>query len=285
MAVYSLLKGRLGNILFQIATGLSLAKERNEPFYAVYHYSGKNYVSQYQNTLLSKIHFVENLPKDYHLYEEKSFSYQKIEIPKGVNDVVLDGFFQSELYFDEKVVRDMISLDGEWTQDILNKYKDILELQPISINVRRGDYLQHPKQHPVCSLRYFKNAIKRFSQDTVFLVSSDDIPWCRKHFKGSRFFFAENNSVLDDLLVQSKCEGNIIANGTFSWWGAWLNDNPQKRVLFPDPWFGSSYRNLDTSTLIPSSWEVVKRKIPLTIFFSKSYIRIILRNVFKKLGR
>lgn len=78
--------------------------------------------------------------------------------------------------------------------------------------------------------------------------------WCREHFLGPEFTFAERNTALVDLSLMSACEHNIIANSSFSWFGGWLNQNPDKVVIAPRTWFGPGNDHLKTDTLIPESW-------------------------------
>tara|TARA_R110000824_G_C14876690_1_gene642899 strand:- start:248 stop:559 length:312 start_codon:yes stop_codon:yes gene_type:complete len=85
---------------------------------------------------------------------------------------------------------------------------------------------------------YYKKAIDIISADKYIIVS-DDIDWCFEHFKGSQFDFSNHTSAYQDLILMSTCADNIIANSSFSWWGAWLNRNINKRVVAPAKWFGS----------------------------------------------
>jgi hypothetical protein len=95
------------------------------------------------------------------------------------------------------------------------------------------------------------------------LITSDNISWCKKKFRGENFFFSEGESAIVDMYLQSCCTNNIISNSSFSWWGAWMNKNPQKIVITPDPWFGIAFRNKDTKDLIPEGWIKLKNKTPL----------------------
>lgn len=102
---------------------------------------------------------------------------------------------------------------------------------------------------------YFKNAISYFGKDKLYLIISDDIEWCKKNFKGNNFFFSEGESSIVDLYLQTMCNHNIISNSSFSWWGAWLNNNPEKIVIAPKNWFGKQMKDWNLQDLIPSEWE------------------------------
>lgn len=123
-----------------------------------------------------------------------------------------------------------------------------------SIHVRRSDYLAHTG-FINCSMVYYEAAIqyiKRLQSDVQFFVFSDDIAWCKQNFTGAGFTFVEGNSNCEDLVLMSKCHHQIIANSTFSWWGAWLNNNPGKKVVAPAKWHTKKDNRLNY--LLPSDW-------------------------------
>lgn len=89
-----------------------------------------------------------------------------------------------------------------------------------------------------------------------------------KHFKGNNIYFLDNNDPLIDLYAQTLCTDNIISNSTFSWWGAYLNPNPNKKVIYPKPWFGKYAQNnkSDVQDLIPPSWIPIKNKLSFSMW-------------------
>ncbi len=107
--------------------------------------------------------------------------------------------------------------------------------------------------------------MRYIGQETRFLIISDDINWCKKNFKGSNYFFTDNNTALEDLYLQSLCTNNIISNSTFSWWGAWLNENPVKIVIVPKPWYGKEFLHIRTDDLIPEAWIQLDNSMSLPI--------------------
>lgn len=262
--IYIYLRDRLGNNLFQIAAGASHAKKLGVPFKALTCFPDrlsapdncllKEYLEPFRKSILRKIDFSDNYPKNVNMYNEIKFSYDPLPLQK---EIILNGYFQSEKYFDEETVRDLFQIDPDTESYIQQRYGSILQLKPVAIHVRRGDYLRLEYKHPVCRMSYFKKAMACFDMGTSFLVISDDIAWCKKHFKGDRFYFGEKEKALTDLYLQSMCAHNIISNSTFSWWGAWLNPNPDKKVIYPSPWFGIRVRTskkFDTTDLCPDSW-------------------------------
>jgi len=129
--------------------------------------------------------------------------------------------------------------------------------ETVSLHIRRGDYLRTQDHHPVCSLDYYMDALSKFrDKEYKFIVFSDDVDWCRNNFNED-FIFTEGNTDYEDMWLMSLCDHNIIANSSFSWWGAWLNDNPNKRVIAPKKWFGPSYSNWKLDDLFCNDWEVL----------------------------
>jgi hypothetical protein len=167
------------------------------------------------------------------------------------------GYFQTYKYFEN--ISDLISSDFLFKKKIINKTNQIIDKldDPISIHIRRGDYLTNPN-HSSLPISYYINAMQEFGMDNQYLVFSDDPKWCQEVdiFRGENIVFAENFTMQKeelDLSLMSLCKRHIIANSTFSWWGAWLSD--PKKVITPSEWFkGTPYSDYDTSDLIPSGW-------------------------------
>jgi len=97
--------------------------------------------------------------------------------------------------------------------------------------------------------------LEHFDDDRNVIVFSDDPAWCTETFTDDRFLISENTDNRVDMCLMSLCNDFIIANSTFSWWGAWLSANPDKKVIAPLQWFGTGYtKDHDTSDLIPDGW-------------------------------
>jgi len=266
--VYALLNGRLGNNLFQIATAASIAARNNTDF-MVYppesytpllkDFTMTKYLKQFEENILKNVKILTDMPAYSVRYQEKSFPYEKIDY---VDNMIIDGFFQSEKYFEPGIVRSLFEIDPETKSYIENKYGHLLNDEITSIHVRRGDYFGSVDNHPVCSIKYFRKAIERIGKNKRFLVISDDIVWCKKKFKGDNFTFSDNESAIVDLYLQSFCTNNIMSNSSFSWWGAWMNPNPEKMVIGPYPWFGVAKQSLDTKDLMSESWIKIRNRMP-----------------------
>lgn len=265
--VYTVLNGRLGNNLFQIAAGASLAKRNNTDYVAVcqdgYYLSAPDncfvseYVKQFKDDIFKNIPIILSKPGDYYHYFEPSKDFK--EIPYHAN-IRIRGWFQSEKYFDKELVRELFEIPESIEKYIVDKYGNIIKNGDInSINVRRGDYLSLPHLHPVTSLSFYKKAIDILGKNEKYLIISDDIDWCKKHFKGDNYYFVDDEKPIIDLYIQTFCKNNIIANSSFSWWAAWLNPNPEKKIICPYPWFGMS--NTENKDLIPDSWIKLKNNM------------------------
>ncbi|MGL4493385.1 MAG: alpha-1,2-fucosyltransferase, partial [Tannerellaceae bacterium] len=259
-AVYVSLMCRIGNLMFQIAAGAAIAKRNNKRLIAVLsdyqtpqpdNISLKEYIDPFLTNILRHIDVIDKNPDRYRLYVEPYFHYKAIKFEDGL---YLHGLFQSEKYLDRELTLQLFKIDEVTEKYIQSNYEDILQLKPTAINVRRGDYLKLQDLHPVCTLDYFNAAIKIIGEQSSFLVISDDVEWCKENFIGDNFYFTNETNAVVDLYLQTLCENNIISNSTFSWWGAWLNENPNKIVIAPKLWFGPSNARHDTKDLIPDSW-------------------------------
>lgn len=256
--VYTTLTDRIGNNLFQIAAGASLAHRNNTPYKVCItdfilpdNTTLKDSVEKYKTTLFRNIDFCDGIPEDSIEYIQPGFHYTPITY---VDKIRLTGYFQSEKFFDKDFVHNLFAIDPDTLSYINSKYGSLFNEEIISIHVRRGDYLGRPQRQPVCSLRYFKNAISYLGKDKKYLVLSDDIEWCKTKFKGKNFIFSEKESAIVDLYLQSMCSHNIISNSSFSWWGAWLNGHPSKIVIAPKQWYGKHLSYLNLKDMIPSDW-------------------------------
>lgn len=246
------LQGGLGNYLFQIAATVSLANENNDtPIFSDtdLYYLHRNF-STYKNNIFSKIKFISGPFPRANVYHEPCFQYR--EIPYSEN-LLLIGHFQSEKYFKHVNMNDLLEPTDEIKNYVKTKYTSILNQTTCSIHVRRGDYLKYPNHHPACDISYYNNAISKMPNGTKFLVFSDDIQWCKDKFIGD-FEFIEGEQDVIDLYLMSLCNHNIIANSTFSWWGAWLNQNKNKLVIAPKIWFGPGKGDVNTNDILPENW-------------------------------
>jgi hypothetical protein len=142
---------------------------------------------------------------------------------------------------------------NEEMDEYLKKYHNLLDDNTCSVHIRRGDYLRFPNDHPTLLNDYYFKSFDKMKKNTKFIVFSDDITWCKDNIKGNNMFYIEDETDYVNLILMSLCKHNIIANSSFSWWGAWLNKNKNKKVIAPKIWFGPN-KNLNTKDLIPNKW-------------------------------
>jgi len=208
-------------------------------------------------------------------YEEMQFNEELFD--KCPDNVNLHGYFQTEKYF--KHIENVIRSDFQFHDKILDSCLEIIENvgESIFLHIRRGDYLNAQQFHPVLKEEYYIHALSKFDPEIPVFVFSDDLDWCKKQklFSSDRFFISDKNikstnrvrgidgsyeqSFLPywDLCLMSLCSGAIIANSTMSWWGAWLINNPDKKVIAPSNWFGNANLHLNDDDIIPQNWEKI----------------------------
>lgn len=182
------------------------------------------------------------------------FEYETISLPN--EDVFVDGFFQSEKYFTHNRVKllEWFKIPESINEKITNKYSKLLEQRTTGIHVRRGDYVRHPNHHPVQTREYYLEGIELLKDKTdLFIVFSDDIPWCKENLTIPNIVFIENERDYVEIYLMSLCNNNIISNSSFSWWGAWLNTNENKIVIGPKIWFGPAITFV-SKDIIPETW-------------------------------
>lgn len=196
-------------------------------------------------------------------YIQEEFKF----IPEVLNmdDVYLDGYWQSEKYFidHEAVIRNNFTFTNELDDTNRKMVEQMCNTNSVSIHVRRGDYVTDSvaaKIHGgITTLAYYNKAIeiiKAKVENPVFFVFSDDINWVKENMKLTNSQYIDWNKGSDsykDMQLMSTCKHNIIANSSFSWWGAYLNNNPSKIVVAPNKWFNTK----QAEDVIPAYWETI----------------------------
>jgi len=188
---------------------------------------------------------------------EGMFSFNENLFNSCPDWVSLQGFFQSEKYF--KHIKDELLKDFEFRDEILEPAQKTISYwkNPIALHIRRSDYVTNAN-HTVLDLSYYEEALKQFDDTSEVIIFSDEPEWCMEQqlFSSDRFMVSETRNNYMDMCLMSLCSNHIIANSSFSWWGAWLSNS--KKVIAPSGWFkGSSNEHLDTKDLIPESWIVI----------------------------
>ena len=272
--------GGLGNQLFQIFALLSYSISNNIPFYienkAIQNGPRKKV---YWDNILQKLKIflkqpLQNIP----LLREPHFHYVQLPlVPSNIN-VKLFGYFQSYKYFNHnrETILTLLAMN-EMKREIKNKTIYINYENTVSMHFRVGDYKDIQQHHPLMTIEYYTNALHSLIKDTskddwniLYYCEDDDIEYVKskiQELQGISIFnklsFVKIDSQLDDweqMLTMALCKHNIIANSTFSWWGAYLNENKDKQVYYPSMWFGPAQGNKNLKDLFPTDnkWNIIK---------------------------
>ena len=255
--------GRLGNQMFQYASLRGISRNRGYDFCIPNH----NHIVKdpygfdlkielfypFQMTNVQQRN-IKVLDRGYSpVAEEKHFNFDELLFNMCPDEISLAGYFQTEKYF--KHIEEEIRSDFSFKDEILEPCKEMIGSagDAIALHVRRTDYLTNPN-HTALGLDYYKKALKQFDDTSSVLVFSDDPEWCKEQelFSGDRFMISESEDKYVDLCLMSLCKQHVIANSSFSWWGAWLSGSDD--VVAPVRWFGKDNQDKNTKDLIPERW-------------------------------
>jgi len=253
------IQGGVANQIFQWANARSLQLDGQDSCIEISHYQNQAGMTQ-REFILDKFPFIK-----YELYTgvqdgkqfqqlTDDFIYKPISVSNDYH-LYLNGYWQSEKYFLKNVDTIVSELlpNANTIMKLSQKYPN-LNKKSISIHVRRGDYVNQQQNHPVQPIEYYIKAMEIMGDDYDQLyIFSDDIEWCKQNFNFPKSVYVKNDSDLEDLWMMAMCQKNIIANSSFSWWGAYLNSNPEKVVIYPGLWFGENLK-LPMLDLIPEGW-------------------------------
>ena len=281
--IISHINGGLGNQMFQYAAGRTLAhlnktyikldtssysENKLRSFDLLSFNANIGFATKEEISSLLPVHNFEKAfqyltpLKKRSYYREKEFRFDKKVLDLGRN-VYLKGYFQSEKYF--LPAKDIIISEFTFKKELVKNIQDFsvsLKKQgSVSVHIRRGDFDKDPvttDYHGTLDISYYNSAIELARSkipNATFYFFSDNIDWVKENLSISNAVFVSGNITknhLEDLYLMSKCQHNIIANSSFSWWGAWLNESPGKIVIAPDKWFNKGPK--DTQDLLPEKW-------------------------------
>lgn len=193
------------------------------------------------------------------------YSYDNILSITEDKKIFVDGYWQNHQYVNS--IKDILletfefKLPSNFSKDYLNKIRNC---NSVSLHIRRGDYLdpQFANLNVIKSNDYYTRAIELIKEkisSPLFFIFTDDVAWAKKEFISKDFVFIEGNVnklAYLDMYLMSQCKHNIIANSTFSWWGAWLNRNASKIVIAPDYWT----LEVLSSQFCPPDWKFLEVK-------------------------
>jgi hypothetical protein len=238
--------GQLGNQMFQYALllGIKYKSNKNIVFDPVVKHN-----SYLFNFFDLKECTIEEF-NTHNLYQERHFHFDK-DVFNVEQETNFRGYFQSDKYFSH--CEDVVRKEFTFKKDLVDRVEDYIKQYEgkrlIMVHVRRGDYLINPTYHPQPPNEYYNAAMDILDNgNSVFICISNDKLWCEENLKRDNLVY-QSNDLIYDLCLMSKCHDHIIANSTFSWWGSWLADAPNKRVIAPKVWFGPAAGGIDTKDI------------------------------------
>jgi hypothetical protein len=272
--IYIILQAQLGNQLFQIFNVISLSLEYNVDYkilidkeHNTIFTNNITYFNNFLNELSDKISVSDKsiIINNEKLCEEKYFHYNKIIINKE-NDIILKGLYQSHKYFlnHYDTIYKMLNIESK-KQLVKNKYNAYFNKKTIAIHFRIADYYYLQNYHEILPINYYINALSK-----LINIISDDIKeynilyFCQKCdnelatkylsvFKNLNFIKVSDDIInYDQMMLMANCDNIIIANSTFSWFGAFFSD--AENILYPNKWFGPANKNNSLKDLFPHKW-------------------------------
>jgi len=286
--------GGLGNQLFQIFMTISTAIDTETQFYfpdkeqlcSKRHAYWNSFLSQLKIFLQTEQFIKHQITK---IIQEKEFEYQEfdVELLKKEN-ILFYGYFQSYKYFEKnyRTIYDLIDID-KYKFELIHKIsrfnvlKNVTELmettnltiydKAISMHFRLGDYKNLQNCHTLMTIKYYSNCLKYLNESGIDLTKFKILYFCENNLSDIRDVITIINELqtkypylefvrqtgledYEEMLLMSLCKYNIIANSTFSWWGAYFNNREDKIVMYPNIWFGPELSNKNIKDLHPTSW-------------------------------
>ena len=282
--------GGLGNQLFKIFTTIAYSLEYNKPFFFEY----KEFILNrhtYWNSFLRRLkifttalnhnkeHYFNALRKNNVIIHNEHKTYEYIEIPNYLDKTVfLKGYFQSYRYF-EKYKEKIFNIIGieKYQEEIKNQFIHYFDHDSVTISMhfRLGDYKNLPNFHPIIPISYYEKSILDisiklgkqtkykilyFCEEEDNTIVSDYIKTIKQNIYMDNIEFIKVDDTIDDwiqVIIMSICQHNIIANSTFSWWGAYFGNTQNRLIYYPDIWFGPALQQLQTSQMFPITWQKI----------------------------
>jgi len=241
--------GGLGNQLFEIFFVIDLARQYNMEFFFPEKYQLDEKRHTYYN-LFPHVKISNEDTSSFTVLREPDFTFATFVLNPAEN-YIFHGHFQSYKYLQHINPHDHFKLPENEKEAFDQLAKQIPE-KSICLHVRRSDYLLVQHFHNILPLSYYKQALHKLNYpDYTVVIFSDDIPWCQDHFSflPNKIFISSPDYL--ELFLMTKCQHHIIANSSFSWWGAYLNQKPNKKVIYPDKWFEA---NINTVDMCPPDW-------------------------------
>lgn len=282
------LKGGLGNQLYQYASAKALARQNKSVIWLDVSFFNSKIVdltprhfelNSYKLIERKDVKIIGTMDSVITKFDSKNLAIRGVKklLPKYIEQspdfdqsffdnkghLVIEGYFQSYKYFKhlkQELIKDFELLES-LNEDNKGMLKAILNKNSVCIHVRRGDYVtlkSASEFHGLCDINYYNQAIELIESkvnDPYYFIFSDDIAWCQENFNNNSATFVDINSTKKahlDMYLMQNCKYFIIANSTFSWWGAWLSSYDDKIVISPKNWFINE--NINIEDRIPQEW-------------------------------
>lgn len=255
------LREQLGNQMFEIAAAYAHALEHGAELRVPDLNTKSRWgIERNAKDIFFRVNAAPLPRKVRYTYEEKNMPYEPIPFKK---DMELKGLFFSEKFFKnyEAFVRRLYAPSEEIVETLKEQFPEVFS-SPLTVAVHIRTYEQDDPEHD-CYLflgyDYFKEAMARFSEEALFVVCSDDIDRAEEELAGFRkkMLFVKSEAYTHDLILMSFCHHNILSNSTFSWWSAYLNENPGKIVMAPSRWYTKKFP-IDQRDYYPESWIIIE---------------------------
>jgi hypothetical protein len=222
------------------------------------------------NYALSSLNIEENIATDRDIEQLFEIKEKHFHFDPGFfnlsDNILIRGYFQTEKYFLD--IEEIIIKECNCKHPAAGKDRELLKqinsLDSVSLHIRRGDYVTNTYEDQIlvsAELEYYNKCVKYITEtikEPHFFIFSDDPDWVKQNLTlDYPMTFLDHNDAstnYEDLRLMSHCNHNIICNSSFSWWGAWLNRNPEKIVCAPKKWFSDETKYIDSRDLVPERW-------------------------------
>lgn len=267
------LLGGLGNNIFQLATVYNLHKKYNVEF-EIPNYLDRGLADKFNQS--SKLEFKDLFENNFNYSENVKFNnysiYKHTDISGGefgysdipfLDNTCYVGYFQSEKYFSDFNIKKEFILNSNIRLNLKNRYKHLFNKKTIALQYRlAGDRVQQSVQHyhKNVSVDFYKKSLELIIGDNkgdyIILLFSDNKPLAINLLSGLDYNFIpiQNKNNVEDFILMSMCDYNIIGNSTFAWWAAYFNENDSMVVAPKTEWFGPGYKNFNKEDLFPKKW-------------------------------
>ena len=272
--------GGIGNQLFQLANAHQLASKYKRQLLICDKISSRNsywksLLINFTNNLVSEKEFLQlKMKSTVYNWAVRRFEYKDIILESQHQYYCIEGYYQSYKYFDINIFEPLLEFENNTINENINP-------SSVALHIRRTDYLNNNFHKPL-SLNYYYNSLEQITSTLNGIIDlyifSDDIEWCKKNFdyRSITLNYVKLDTDIEELYMMSKFNNIIIANSSFSWWAAYLNNNKNsKRIFCPKNWFNNGC-HLNTKDLRPNNWNIIDDDQPFKpVIFNKNKFNVI----------